>query len=66
VITVRISLFEMVSCNPTFFQMNLLKRLRDAGIPIKGILLFQGLERGVLAEETDINGGLLYTWSEDE
>jgi hypothetical protein len=43
----------------------MLKRLRAAGIPVKGMLFFGGIERGVLYEWED-ETGFHYTWRDDD
>lgn len=65
-ITVTISWNELTELpDPAFIQMYILSRLRDAGMPIKGLFLFQGVERGTLTEEMDITDrAMAYTWSE--
>jgi hypothetical protein len=65
-ITVRISFLEITEfSDPAFIQMRILSKLRDAGIPINGFFLFQGLKKGTLTEEFDLeNKGMIYTWEE--
>ena len=47
-------------------QMHILAKLHEAGIPIKGICLFQGVERGTLTEEMSFDERVLvYTWREE-
>ena len=61
--SLRLSLAVILEApNPALWQMHLLGLLRKAGIPVKGIFYFQGLERGELLETYDGVTGLTFHW----
>jgi len=66
-IVCKISHLELItSTYADFIVMFILGKLRDAGIPVKGIFTFQGIERGTLNETRDfMSSDLLYTWTEE-
>lgn len=48
-----------------FVPMDIISKLRLAGIPVKGALVFGGVEKGTLFEHQDLNGNLIYEWYDD-
>lgn len=63
-ITVRISAQDAVSCaNEHAFTWLLMKRLRDAGIPVLGSLHFRGVASGCLTRHEDpYTRNQVFTW----
>ncbi len=47
------------------YEMWCLGRLRDAGIPVKGLFFFHGLKSGTLVRYNDFEtGNIVYVWRE--
>lgn len=47
-------------------KAHFIRRLKDAGIPVNGILQFGGVEEGVLARWDDPEtGDIKFTWRDD-
>lgn len=66
VVTVRVSGSDLVQHKrQADAEAAIIYRLRDAGIPVRGLLLFSGVERGVL-EIFDEPGGdvRVFRWRE--
>lgn len=60
-----VSDLECVECaDILLIPAMVIEKLRNAGIPVKGVLIFGGIESGLLVESREI-GGYRYTWSED-
>ena len=61
-LTVEIRLSQLADLRG-FETLKILQRLREAGIPVKGLFRFQGLESGKLYEYVSPDGlGLIYDW----
>lgn len=55
----------LVNNPPELIETIILGKLKDAGIPVKGLLRFDGLERGTL-ERADGDLGPIYTWHDEK
>lgn len=65
-VTMDLSKFDQVG-NEVRWNIVLLAKLRQAGIPAKGRVTLQGVEHGTLAYTTDNTfGDAVYTWTPDE
>lgn len=49
---------------PRFEEAFMLSELRKAGIPVKGYLLYAGIESGTLTRTEEI-GSIVFTWYPD-
>lgn len=65
-IEVDISLLAVIEvANSILVEGVILKKLRNAGIPLKGILKFRGVTGGTLSESMSCDGTrLIYAWRE--
>jgi hypothetical protein len=66
-ITVKINSYDYPedwALTPVLYEMWIVGKLKDAGIPIRGTILFRGLERGILTRTDDPEdfGQATYTW----
>ena len=43
-----ISMHELANCHPKMLEVFVLSKLRDAGVPVKGILVWKGIKHGKL------------------
>jgi hypothetical protein len=65
-IAVTIPRWDLVSGRRDMLESMIIGRLRDAGIPVKGVLIFRGVSEGTLYETMDFQGNMVYNWiSED-
>lgn len=64
---IRRVLIDPKNDNPIHQGMYVLQRLRDAGVPVIGVLWPMGVESGVLSiEPPDLAEGItIYSWKED-
>lgn len=54
---------EAEQMSPNVWEGRVIQKLKNAGIPIKGILLYRGLESGTLHRLDDpTDGSLSYVW----
>ena len=53
---------------PVMWECWVVGKLRDAGIPVKGFLVFGGVKRGVLSRFDDAKdfGGSTYVWKDED
>ena len=58
-----ISWLDLWDAPPATYEMRIVGKLRDAGIPIQGFLIFRGVERGVLSWH-DVWNGRQFFWKE--
>lgn len=64
-ITVRINVSEIVRYRtPELWETFVMGKLREAGVPVKGVLLYGGIESGTLMRRDDPEdfGVTIYTW----
>jgi len=62
-IVVEVYAEEIMSINPILLNYSILKKLKDAGIPIIGLLLFQGVSTGILMQEENfVNNSYIFRW----
>jgi hypothetical protein len=65
-ISVTISIADLAECRLGTETAMILQKLRTSGIPVRGVLLFGGIQEGTLFETIDFNGNMIYDWvSED-
>jgi hypothetical protein len=64
-IRVEISWLDFVNCPPHLREMTIVDLLRQAGIPVIGILLLRGIVRGTLIK-TEEARKIVYTFLEGE
>lgn len=49
--------------NDWHLELTALHKMRDAGIPVKGMFLYLGIESGILRREDDIEtGDIVFQW----
>ena len=63
-IEVRFSPSEVIKCSSEWqFLWMCLGKLREAGIPIKGVFVFRGIKSGVLTRTNDYESGdIVFSW----
>lgn len=62
-IDVRVSAHEIVACHPSMLESLLVFKLRSAGIPVRGLLVFGGVSSGVLSWSDDPESNCrIYRW----
>ena len=54
---------DLATAHPMTYEMVILGKLKDVGIPVRGVLIFQGVERGILSWYDVWNGRQFY-WRE--
>ena len=59
-----INWFDLMEAHPATYELRIVGKLREAGIPVRGFLVFQGVERGILSWY-DVWNGRRFFWSED-
>jgi hypothetical protein len=66
-IEVRISHADIADAKSMMvLEMRTLERLRRAGVPVKGVFAYSGLERGVITQYDDFEtGDIVYRWKDD-
>lgn len=58
-----ISWLDLLDVEPVVYEATILSRLRKAGIPVRGILIFRGIDRGTFSCY-DVLGGRQFFWRE--
>ena len=62
-IVVEINAKDLIDIHSFSYEATIIARLRTAGIPVIGNLLFQGVSNGTLAQEENImNNSYLFRW----
>lgn len=62
-IDVRVSAQEIIACHPSMLESLLVCKLRSAGIPVRGLLVFGGVASGVLSWIDDPESSArVYQW----
>ncbi len=64
-IVVEITAEEIMYMSHNFLGQTIINKLKAAGIPIIGILLFQGVSSGTLIQERNfVNDSYIFRWKE--
>ena len=62
-IVVEISAEDLIDMHSFSYEATIIARLRTAGIPVIGTLLFQGVSSGTLMQEENImNNSYIFRW----
>jgi hypothetical protein len=60
-----INWFDLIDAHPATYEMRIVGKLQDAGIPVRGLFSFQGVERGVIVWH-DVWNGRQFFWKEEK
>jgi len=63
-IVVEINYEDIIAVKyPVMIESLIIQKLKEAGIPVNGVLLFQGVKSGILSQEENImNRSYIFRW----